>query len=222
MAASLRSPPPPTPTPSSPPWLSVPLPSPARVPAGAGRGAAQSLRRVGRPPSRPRRRPRVPCPSPLLALLRGALRVRAAGVPSVARRVGCPRPRWAAAPAAPRPPVGRSPLRCGLRARPPLARGGARPRYSPVFARPLGAPPGRPRRGGASFGGWVRLAPPPPPARRRVSAPPSHAPPRAGRCRRIGAGMYGRFWVAVAGCRVPCVSERFEVTAIFCPPIPPP
>lgn len=171
-----------------------PLPRPRARGGGVGGGAVIPPRRPPAVAPAPSAAGALPPPA-LLALLRGALRVRAVGVPSAARRVGCPRPRWAAAPAAPRPPVGRSPLRCGLRARPPLARGGARPRYSPFFARPLGAPPGRPRRGARrSGGGCVLRRPCPPPA--AVFPPPAAC---AAARRAVPSCWCGYAWAVLGG-----------------------
>lgn len=147
---------------------------PSSLPPGGGAAGARKV---------PRPRPgggsgRVaPCaPAPHMAMRR---RVAA---PAPSRRppaVGCPRPRWASAPAAPRPPLAVAPAARVLRA--PLTARAARPRCSPPRRLLCGGgasrvlrprPRGGRWRGAAASGAfrprrpWVRLWPPPAPSAR--------------------------------------------------------
>lgn len=166
-ATGAPRPPPARPTRPSPLGFPPPLPSPRP----RGGGAAQVARLA--PPSA---RVAPASPPPPFRPPRMALRLRARGWRSSAPRsavgaVGRPRPRWAAAPAAPRPPVGRSPLRCGCC----RAQSSARrpPPLLPALRR-LRRPPGRPWSAGRGVAGVPpapprgRSAPPPPSARVRV------------------------------------------------------
>lgn len=185
----------PAPTPPPPPWLSVPLPLPARLPLGVGAGGGAVIP--------PRRAAAVAsAPSAAGALPRSALGLASGRAPRPRRRravgrpprrlpassVGCgacraPPALWAVAPAV---RASRAATSRARRRPPPLL---------PLFARPLGAPPGRPRRGARrSGGGCVLRRPRPPPA--AVFLPPAAC---AAARRAVPSCWCGYVWAVLGG-----------------------